>query len=152
MTEWLKNEFSDWTSPVPEIISQVKDEDWIAYEVTDIEPVSSFYDWRVVIVGDAAHPSFPYMGQSVGMTIESAMALAKSLNDNQKKIERAFKKYEKLRLSRTKAATKAAYERGESLAVDGKVAYALRNAIMPKLPGFLEEKTFLKLQKGNYYK
>lgn len=150
-TEWLKNEFKDWENPIPETIAQVEDAHWQAYEVADIEPMKNWTDWRVVLVGDAAHASFPYIGQSIGMTIESGMALARALNENMKKIERAFKKYEKLRASRTKTAIKAAWERSESLGVDGKITYALRNAIMPKLPGFLEEKAFLKLQKGNYY-
>ena len=151
LSKWLHNEFQDWESPIPEIIEQVAESAWQSDEVADFAPIKNWYDWRVVLVGDAAHAAYPYLGQSIGMSIESGITLARTIHEHSKKLERAFKKYQKLRRSRTKTATKAAFKRAESMSVNSKIAYSLRNAIMPKLPGFLEEKSFLKLNKERYY-
>lgn len=152
VSEWLHEAFKDWDAHIADILQQVPEETWVKEEITDIKPIKNWYDWRVVVTGDAAHPAYPYLGQSVSMTLESGITLARALNDMPRKMEKALKHYQKLRRSRTKMVTKSGQARADSLSVSNKLAYTLRNAIMPRFAGFLEEKTWLKLNKNYYYK
>jgi len=151
ISEWLSAEFEGWEVNIPEIIQHVTDDAWVKKEVADIPPLRDWQDWRVCITGDAAHPAYPYLGQSVSMTIESAIALARAIHNNPKKLDRGLKNYQKVRIKRSRKAVKAAHRRAGSLAVTNPVACALRNAIMPAFPNFLGTNTWLKLNKERYF-
>jgi 6-hydroxynicotinate 3-monooxygenase len=56
---------------------------------------------RVAILGDAAHPMTPHLGQGGGMAVEDAVILARCLQAvDGKDIERAFQSYEACRFER----------------------------------------------------
>lgn len=66
---------------------------------------------RVVLLGDAAHPMLPFIGQGGGMAIEDAMVLARAL-PLELDPERAFARYEKARRERVLAITERAANQG----------------------------------------
>jgi len=45
----------------------------------DREPVEQFFDGHVVLLGDAAHPMLPSLGQGAAQAIEDAVVLADHL-------------------------------------------------------------------------
>lgn len=62
-------------------------------------PLQHFADGRVALLGDAAHPTLPFLAQGANMAIEDGMVLARCL-DAREPID-ALSRYENLRLERT---------------------------------------------------
>ena len=56
----------------------------------------------VTLLGDAAHPMLPFMGQGAAMAIEDGLALALLLADDTDPPDVTLRRYEALRLSRTR--------------------------------------------------
>jgi salicylate hydroxylase/6-hydroxynicotinate 3-monooxygenase len=72
------------------------------WAILEREPLPSWSDGRVVLLGDACHPMTPYMAQGAATSIEDAAVLARCLDDvDGEDIEGAFKRYEKHRKPRT---------------------------------------------------
>jgi salicylate hydroxylase/6-hydroxynicotinate 3-monooxygenase len=72
------------------------------WAILEREPLPSWSDGRVVLLGDACHPMTPYMAQGGATSIEDAAVLARCLDDvGGEDIEGAFKRYEKHRKPRT---------------------------------------------------
>ncbi len=68
----------------------------------DRDPLQQWTVGRVTLLGDAAHPMLPFMGQGAGMAIEDGLALTCLLADNTDPPEVVLKRYEALRLPRTR--------------------------------------------------
>jgi salicylate hydroxylase len=78
------------------------------------EPLSSWTKDRVTMLGDAAHPMLPYLGQGATAAIEDALVLARALETHDDYSD-AFKSYESERLTRTTAQMRASERQGEAL-------------------------------------
>jgi 2-polyprenyl-6-methoxyphenol hydroxylase-like FAD-dependent oxidoreductase len=76
----LQSIFSDYAEPVPSIIKSLSNQSIYRDDVFDRLPLSnSWGKGRVTLIGDAAHPVQPSLGQGGCMAIEDAFELAKSL-------------------------------------------------------------------------
>ena len=67
---------------------------------------------RVVLLGDAAHPMLPFLGQGGANAIEDAMILTRCLK-SEATPEQAFALYQRTRGPRARAATDEAAKRGD---------------------------------------
>ena len=94
--------YSRFEGSQPEMLELLKkvnpNKKWLLY---DREPVVNWFKGRVVMLGDAAHPTLPYLTQGAGMAIEDAVVLAQRLMDNEFNYEAAFKEYQEERYLRT---------------------------------------------------
>lgn len=70
---------------------------------------------RVVLLGDAAHPMLPFLGQGGANAIEDAMILTRCLK-SEATAEQAFELYQRTRAPRARAATELAAVRGDRYA------------------------------------
>jgi salicylate hydroxylase len=68
----------------------------------DRDPLDRWTVGRVTLLGDAAHPMLPFMGQGAAMAIEDGLALALLVANNADTPDAALKRYEDLRLPRTR--------------------------------------------------
>jgi salicylate hydroxylase/6-hydroxynicotinate 3-monooxygenase len=72
------------------------------WAILEREPLRTWSDGRVVLLGDSAHPMTPYMAQGAATSIEDAAILARCLKAVEgEDIEGAFKRYEAHRKPRT---------------------------------------------------
>src|SRR5690242_2757615 len=72
------------------------------WAILEREPLRTWSDGRVVLLGDSAHPMTPYMAQGAATSIEDAAILARCLKSvDGDDIEGAFKRYEAHRKPRT---------------------------------------------------
>jgi 2-polyprenyl-6-methoxyphenol hydroxylase-like FAD-dependent oxidoreductase len=74
-------------------------------DLVDRDPITKWTTGRVALMGDAAHPTTPFMGQGLGLGIEDAVVLAKelALTDglaDHSVIPLALKSYERNRIDR----------------------------------------------------
>jgi salicylate hydroxylase/6-hydroxynicotinate 3-monooxygenase len=72
------------------------------WAILEREPLPTWSDGRVVLLGDACHPMTPYMAQGAATSIEDAAVLARCIEAVQfDDVERAFRMYEATRKPRT---------------------------------------------------
>ena len=71
----LRDRFSRWTSPIPELLDHVTDADISVYPHIVHDVPDAWGRGRVILLGDAMHAVPPTLGQGVNQTLEDAWAL-----------------------------------------------------------------------------
>jgi 2-polyprenyl-6-methoxyphenol hydroxylase-like FAD-dependent oxidoreductase len=94
----LLQAFDGWHDPIPELIRST--ETILCNRALDLAPLPHWSRGAVTLLGDAAHPCTPNLGQGCCMAIEDAMVLAKSVHASHS-ISAAFTHYETVRRPRT---------------------------------------------------
>jgi salicylate hydroxylase len=107
----LRAEFEGWEPRIGRLLSHVKNTfRWALY---DREPLPVWTKGRLTLLGDAAHPMLPHLGQGANQSIEDGMALATILaNADRAKVSSALHAYERLRRERVAAVQRGARENG----------------------------------------
>ncbi|WP_224366607.1 FAD-dependent monooxygenase [Hyalangium versicolor] len=95
----LLTRFSGWHAPVRALIENTPAATIVRTDIQDRPPVQHWARGRVVLIGDAAHPMTPNMGQGGGQAVEDAVVLARCLA-TEKEWPAALARYERLRLPR----------------------------------------------------
>jgi salicylate hydroxylase len=72
--EVLRREFAGWDPRIGALLAQV--ESTFRWALYDREPLSTWSRGRLTLLGDAAHPMLPHLGQGANQSIEDGMALA----------------------------------------------------------------------------
>ena len=73
----LVRRFRDWHAPIPELIQRTPPDQILRHDISDAIPTlrpPSFR--RTVMIGDAAHPLTPNLGQGAALALEDAWELA----------------------------------------------------------------------------
>lgn len=125
--------FGDWTDPVNELIDATKDSEILTHNLYDRDPALKWGEDRVTILGDAAHPMTPFMGQGGCQSLEDAIALGHCMKVNKNPIQ-ALREYEKMRQGRT---SDFVYQSRKSEAMTmstSRIATMFRDAILPMVP------------------
>ncbi len=81
-------------------------------DIYDRRPISSWSQGRVTLVGDAAHPMTPNLGQGACQAIEDAFILAESLK-REPTIASALQRYEARRIKRANAIVQRSWRLGQ---------------------------------------
>lgn len=92
--------FRHWHHPIPALIAATAPGDIIKNDARDRPPLRAWGEGRVTLLGDAAHPITPNVGQGAGMAIEDAACLARCLRHEADPAP-AFRTYEGRRGPRT---------------------------------------------------
>jgi len=80
MCAWLKEtQFSDWSAEVHQLLDNTPIDQVEQRDLYDRAPELSWASGRVCLLGDAAHPMMPNLGQGGGMAIEDALVLGQEL-------------------------------------------------------------------------
>jgi len=104
----LRTAFAGFGGPVPEWLASAGEVFlWGLFR----HPVAArWHDGRgqAAILGDAAHPTLPFMAQGANMALEDAWTLAASLAAGPESTVQALERYQTLRAGRTRAIVEAA--------------------------------------------
>ncbi|MDZ7958090.1 MAG: FAD-dependent monooxygenase [Aulosira sp. DedQUE10] len=92
--------FAGWAEPVQAIVEATDANDIVERPIYDRPPLQSWSQGRITLLGDAAHPVVPVLGQGANMAFEDAWELGECLS-HADSIETAFTNYEKSRIHRT---------------------------------------------------
>ncbi|KUH67482.1 hypothetical protein AU184_26395 [Mycolicibacterium novocastrense] len=96
----LLAEFADWDADMRRLLGQV--DTTFKWGLYDRNPLSRWTTGRLALLGDAAHPMLPHMGQGANQAIEDAMALATLLRIcGPEDVPKALVDYQAVRLDRT---------------------------------------------------
>jgi len=71
------------------------------WQIGDRDPIRHWHKGRVVLLGDAAHPTLQSLAQGACMAIEDGLCLGELIHAAQGDFRAAFRKYEQARLLRT---------------------------------------------------
>jgi salicylate hydroxylase len=107
----LRREFAGWDPRIGSLLSQV--EATFRWALYDREPLPTWTRGRLTLLGDAAHPMLPHLGQGANQSIEDGMALATILaHANRNTAPAALLAYEHLRRERVAQVQRGARENG----------------------------------------
>ncbi len=90
------------------------DTTWYKWPLFDREPIAQWTRGRVTLLGDAAHPMLPYLGQGAAQSLEDGFILAAALDAHRDDPGLALDAYQRVRVPRTSRMVLAARARGEA--------------------------------------
>ncbi len=105
-------------------------ENWKLWVLCDREPIRTWTDGNVALLGDAAHPMMQYLAQGACMAMEDAVGLSDLVSKAGDTIEDALKTYESRRVARTARVQLTARLFGDYVFHPGGAAAHARNAVM----------------------
>lgn len=92
-------EYAGWYDDVRTIIAATPEDSLFKWALFDREPLDEWTRGRVTLIGDAAHPMLPFLGQGAAMGIEDGMVVARAFSTADS-IDGALKRYVEARLPR----------------------------------------------------
>jgi salicylate hydroxylase len=98
--EECARDFADWHPDIQTMIHAIDTP--YKWALLGREPLPRFSIGRATLLGDAAHPTLPFLAQGANMAIEDGMVLARCLAQDAD-IPIALRRYEAARLARTAA-------------------------------------------------
>lgn len=98
--EDMKADFAGWHPTIQTVIDAIDHDSCYRYALNDRPPVDNWSDGRATLLGDAAHPTLPYLASGAAMAIEDGAILARSL-DAHADVTEALQVYQRTRLDRT---------------------------------------------------
>lgn len=99
--EELKNDFVGWHEDIQTIIDTVDRNECYRWALNAHPHLDSWHSGRAVLLGDAAHPTLPYLAQGAAMAVEDGAVLTRLL-DAFASVPQAIARYEALRMPRTR--------------------------------------------------
>jgi len=108
----LKSEFESWHPDVQTLIDAMDKDQCYRWAMYDRAPVTGWSTPRVTLLGDAAHPTLPFMAQGAAMAIEDGVILARALEQT-RTIDAALALYQQTRYERTARVQLGSAELGE---------------------------------------
>ena len=97
-------EFADATEEITIIIENTPPEKCFKWGLLGREPLPEWTVGRATLLGDAAHPMLPFLGQGAGMAIEDAIILSRALVFSGDPSE-GYRRYEAARVERARWVT-----------------------------------------------
>jgi salicylate hydroxylase len=105
----LRQEVAGWDPRVESLLHEVRAT--LKWGLYDREPLPTWTAGRLTLLGDAAHPMLPHLGQGANQAIEDGMALATMLAATAD-VASALQSYERLRRERVAAVQLGARQNG----------------------------------------
>ncbi|MFI5932119.1 FAD-dependent oxidoreductase [Actinoplanes sp. NPDC051494] len=88
-----------WFPPVAALVRRTAVADLAVTDIHDRDPVDRWVDGPVVLIGDAAHPMVPALGQGANLALEDAVDLGRALVDEPDQVA-GLRRFERVRVPR----------------------------------------------------
>jgi len=134
--EWpaiMREKFAEFQGPVRQFLDQVSPQTEVLYTV--VEEVAAPLPWhngRILLIGDAAHASTPFMGQGGAMAVEDAVVLARMLSEEFDEVPQLLQRFGQRRHPMCKFVQDASRKVGEAGADENPESCTARNAAMQR--------------------
>ena len=120
--ETVLETFSDYNQQVKNIISATPPEGCYKWGIFTRQPIAKWSSERVTLLGDAAHPLEPFMGQGASMAIEDGVVLGRIVEDASGFSE-IIERYEAARIERSHFVTEHSKKAGQRFTGNNPDAY-----------------------------
>ncbi len=124
----LRRLFGEWPEPVATVVARVHERAVLRNDAYDRRPLRRWGCGRTTLLGDAAHPTTPNLGQGACLALEDALVLARCLAADPLRMPEALVRYERARRRRTAAIVRQSRLLGAIGQWHNPVAVAIRNA------------------------
>lgn len=125
--------YSGWHEPIRALIENTAAEAIVRTDIQDRPPVSQWVRGRVALLGDAAHPMTPNMGQGGGQAVEDAVVLARCLA-TEADMSAALARYQALRVPRANGFVVQSRRFGELTQWENGAARWVRDRLFQLMP------------------
>jgi 2-polyprenyl-6-methoxyphenol hydroxylase-like FAD-dependent oxidoreductase len=132
---FLSERFAGWHDPIETLIDRTAGGDLVIADIYDSVP-THLYRGRVALLGDAAHPMTPDLGQGACQGIEDAAVLAACLS-GAPDVDRGLAAFEDARLRRVRMMVRESRRLGKVATADSELVTRVRNALAAHLPNRL---------------
>ena len=139
--EKLNRLFGDWHYPIADLINNT--EHILKNSLIDRKPQKGWTKGNVTLIGDAAHPTTPNLGQGGCTAMEGAYLLAKCI-DKFGLTEKAYNRYEELHFDRAKQINQESLRLGKIGQLSNLLAILLRNLLFYITPSRISVKLLSK--------
>ena len=135
----LLTRFHGWHTPIEAVIEATDADAILRNDVYDRPPLKRWGEGRVTLLGDAAHPMTPNLGQGACQAIQDAVVLAACLRDRAC-IPEALRAFESRRIPRTTAVARRSRMTGWYGQRERPLECWLRNMLMKHTPPVVQRK------------
>jgi 2-polyprenyl-6-methoxyphenol hydroxylase-like FAD-dependent oxidoreductase len=135
--EAFRRRFREWHDPIPAVVERTPESAIVGTAIFDRKPAQTWGRGRATLLGDAAHPMTPNLGQGAAQALEDAVVLAARLRDGDDP-EESLRAYERERIRRTTPIVTRSRQLGRIAQARGPVAARLRNALFRALPAGMQ--------------
>jgi 2-polyprenyl-6-methoxyphenol hydroxylase-like FAD-dependent oxidoreductase len=125
----LETMYQDWFPAIPGLIAATDEANILTTDLYDRPPTQPWSKGNITLLGDAAHPMLPTMGQGACTALEDAYVVAQCLKEHPDPIA-AFQHYEAQRFPRTKAIVEQSLQSGKMGELKNPFAVRLRDTFM----------------------
>ncbi|MBD0383075.1 FAD-dependent monooxygenase [Paenibacillus sedimenti] len=135
--EQLKEEvlrhFHGWFDPIEAVVQATDADAILSHDIFDREPLERWSQGSITLLGDAAHPMLPILGQGGAQAMEDALVLAQCLQGDVD-VTRGLRNYEQIRIPRTCRVVRQSRKMGRMVQLDNPLAIGIRNQILRLMP------------------
>lgn len=132
--EVLRRAFAGWAEPVPSLLARATSERLHVTPIADLEPLEAWTRGPVALLGDAAHPMTPDLGQGAGQALEDAAALGRAFASKPGSVTEAFAQYEAARRARASGLQRNSRKVGRLANLGGVTGLLVRRAMWSLMP------------------
>jgi 2-polyprenyl-6-methoxyphenol hydroxylase-like FAD-dependent oxidoreductase len=133
--------FAHWYDSIPAIIKATPENAILRNDIYDRPPLSHWTRGCVTLVGDAAHPMTPNLGQGACQALEDALVLAHCLEQTTN-VNVALQLYQARRIPHTTHIVKRSWSLGRVGQWHNPLACKLRDTSLKWMPASLQLATF----------
>ena len=142
--EWRRDaleRFGDWWKPVRDVIEGTDEGGVARQDIYDRPPIDTWSKGAVGLLGDAAHPAPPTLGQGGCMALEDGVVLGRCFREEQD-IPTALLAYTAARVPRTSTIVRQAQMQGARAHTQSRLKAAIRNNVLKLMPSGVANKQF----------
>ena len=135
--------FEVWHPPIQALLEATPEEVILRNDILHRMPVRTWGEGRVTLLGDAAHPMTPNLGQGAGQAIEDAVVLAECLR-GEPDIPAALRRYEARRIPRANGFVLGSLRLGRLAQWENGLARGLRDRLIAWTPASVAKRQLVR--------
>lgn len=143
-TRELLDLFRGWHAPIEALVRAAPASGILRTDLFDRKPLRQWGRGRVTLVGDAAHPMTPFLGQGGCQAIEDAVVLGDRLARS-RDVASALRAYEAERVRRANAFVVRSRRAGQLARLRNPLLVWLRNAALRRIPPALQARQLARM-------
>jgi 2-polyprenyl-6-methoxyphenol hydroxylase-like FAD-dependent oxidoreductase len=144
-TRDLVDNFRDYPPVIQKIIQHTANENLSCSKVYNLESLAQYVYDHILLLGDAAHPTPPNLGQGACLALEDAVFLAKCIT-KESSLESAIHYFEEMRLSRNQKILQESCLMDKVALLETPLLCTVRNKVMEWMPSTFHENRLQMLQ------